>query len=76
IRVRETGERLPSSETPTIVPNHVSYFDVLVSLLLPYIMFIASQVLLSCNRPVSFVAKKAVASYPVIGDIATSLGSV
>ncbi|KAF4673924.1 Lysophosphatidylcholine acyltransferase 2 [Perkinsus chesapeaki] len=62
IRVRETGERLASTETPTIVPNHVSYFDILV--------------MLSRSRPVSFVAKKAVAKYPVVGDIATSLGSV
>ncbi|KAF4671307.1 Lysophosphatidylcholine acyltransferase 2 [Perkinsus olseni] len=62
ITVREKGERLPSIDTPTIVPNHVSYFDILV--------------MLSRSHPVSFVAKKAVAAYPVIGDIATSLGSV
>ncbi|KAF4694518.1 Lysophosphatidylcholine acyltransferase 2, partial [Perkinsus olseni] len=62
ITVREQGERLPASEIPTIVSNHVSYFDILV--------------MLSRSVPVAFVAKKAVAKYPVSGDICTSLGSV
>ncbi|KAF4673925.1 Lysophosphatidylcholine acyltransferase 2 [Perkinsus chesapeaki] len=62
ITVRETGERLPANETPTIVSNHVSYFDILI--------------MLSRSRPVAFVAKKSVAKYPVSGDICTSLGSV
>ncbi|KAF4671308.1 Lysophosphatidylcholine acyltransferase 2 [Perkinsus olseni] len=62
ITVREQGERLPASEIPTIVSNHVSYFDILI--------------MLSRSVPVAFVAKKAVAKYPVSGDICTSLGSV
>ncbi|KAF4689109.1 Lysophosphatidylcholine acyltransferase 2 [Perkinsus olseni] len=62
ITVREQGQRLPASEIPTIVSNHVSYFDILI--------------MLSRSVPVAFVAKKAVAKYPVSGDICTSLGSV
>ncbi|EER20505.1 conserved hypothetical protein [Perkinsus marinus ATCC 50983] len=62
ITVREEGTRLPANEVPTIVSNHVSYFDILI--------------MLSRRVPVAFVAKKAVAKYPVSGDICTSLGSV
>ncbi|EER20275.1 phospholipid or glycerol acyltransferase, putative [Perkinsus marinus ATCC 50983] len=62
ITVREQGTRLPATEVPTIVSNHVSYFDILI--------------MLSRNVPVAFVAKKSVAAYPVSGDICTSLGSV